>query len=92
MYQKKVFLYAFDKTARVVNYRYLVGEDVNIGRIRSMARQMYLLAGKEPIVVFAIDDYPRLKQDYYDAVHSSNPADQIAFFDLMDRNGLYIHN
>ena len=92
MYQRKVFLYAFDRTARVVNYRYLVGEDVNIGRIRAMARQLYLLAGKEPIVVFAIDDYPKLHQDYLDSVNSNDPANQIAFFDLLDKQGLYIHN
>ena len=91
MYQKKVYLYAFDRTAKVVNYRYLVGDDVSIGRIRAMARQMYLLAGKDQIVVFAIDDYPRLKRDYLDSVNSGDPADQIAFFDLMDKQGLYIH-
>lgn len=91
MFQKKVYLYALDRTARVVNYRYLVGDDVNIGRIRAMARQMYLLAGKDQIVVFAIDDYPRLKRDYLDATTSNDPANQIAFFDLLDKQGLYIH-
>ena len=90
MYTKKVFLYAFDRTARVVNYRYLVGDDINIGRIRAMARQMYLIAGRDQIVVFAIDDYPKLKQDYFDSVNG-NTEDQIAFFDIMDKQGLYIH-
>ena len=88
----KVFLYAFDRTARVVNYRFLVGEDICIGKIHAMARQMYLLAGKEQIVVYAIDDYPNLKRDYMEAVRSNDPQVEYSFYDLVDRNGLYIHN
>ena len=88
----KVFLYAFDRTAKVVNYRFLIGDDVCIGKIHAMARQMYLLAGKEQIVVYAIDDYPNLKRDYLEAVRSNDPQVEYAFYDLIDRNGLYIHN
>ena len=88
----KVFLYAFDRTAKVVNYRFLIGDDVCIGKIHAMARQMYLLAGKEQIVVYAIDDYPNLKRDYMEAVRSNDPQVEYAFYDLIDRNGLYIHN
>ena len=88
---RKVFLYAFDRTARVVNYRVLIGDDICIGKIRAMARQMYLIAGQDQIVVYAIDDYPNLKKDFQEASKSSNPADQIAFYDIIDRNGLYIH-
>ena len=57
-----------------------------------MARQMYLLAGKEQIVVYAIDDYPNLKRDYMEAARSNDPQVEYAFYDLIDRNGLYIHN
>lgn len=88
---RKVFLYAFDRTARVVNYRFLEGDDICIGKIHAMARQMYLLAGKDQIVVYAIDDYPRLKKDYTEAVRTTDPAVQYEFYDLIDRNGLYIH-
>lgn len=88
---RKVFLYAFDRTARVVNYRFLIGDDICIGKIRAMARQMYLIAGQDQIIVYAIDDYPNLKKDFQEASKSSNPADQIAFYDIIDRNGLYIH-
>lgn len=88
---RKVFLYAFDRTARVVNYRFLIGDDICIGKVRAMARQMYLQAGKEQIVVYAIDDYPNLKRDFKEGTSSNNPADQVAFYDIIDRNGLYIH-
>lgn len=89
---RKVYLYAFDRTAKVVNHRFLVGEDICIGKIHAMARQMYLLAGKEQIVVYAIDDYPNLKRDYLESINSNDPQCQVAFYDLCDRNGLYIYN
>ena len=89
---KKVFLYAFDRTARVVNYRFLEGTDICVGKIRAMARQMYLIAGKDQIVVYAIDSYPRLRQDYMEAMHSNDPQVQYAFYDLVDRDGMYIHS
>lgn len=92
MNDRKVFLYAFDRTARVVNYRFLEGPDICIGKIRAMAKQMYLLAGKEQIVVYAIDNFPNLKQYYWEAIRTSDPAEQYAFYDLLDRDGLYIHN
>ncbi len=89
---KKVFLYAFDRTARVCNYRFLVDDDICIGKIHAMAKQMYALAGKEQIVVYAIDDFPALKQCYYEATHTSDPAVHVGFYDLLERNGIYIHN
>lgn len=89
---KRVFLYAFDRTAKVVNYRFLIGDEICIGKIRAMARQMYLLAGKEQIIVYAIDDYPNLKRDYLESIHTNDPQAQYAFYDLVDRNGLYIHS
>lgn len=92
MINRKVYLYAFDRTARVVNYRFLIGDDICIGKIHAMARQMYLLAGKDQIIVYAIDDYPNLKRDYMEAVHTNDPAVMYGFYDLIDRGGIYIHN
>lgn len=88
---RKVFLYAFDRTAKVVNYRFLVDEEICIGKIHAMARQMYLLAGKDQVIVYAVDDYPNLKKDYQDAIRNNDPQSQIAFYDLIDRQGIYIH-
>lgn len=89
---KKVFLYAFDREARVVNYRFVQGNDISIRQIHYLAKQMYLLAGKEQIIVYAIDDYPNLRKDYNEAIKSSDPADVYGFYDIVDRNGIYIHN
>lgn len=88
----RIFLYAFDKEARVVNYRFVQSEDITIRQIHYLARQMYLLAGKEQIIVYAIDDYPNLKKDFMEAQRSNDPADMYAFYDIVDRNGIYIHS
>lgn len=89
---KKMFLYAFDKTARVCNYRFLMDDDICIGKIHAMAKQMYRLAGKEQIVVYAIDDFPALKQYFYETTHTSDPAVHVGFYDLCERDGLYIYD
>lgn len=89
---KKVFLYAFDREARVVNYRFVQGNNITIRQIHYLAKQMYLIAGKDQVVVYAIDDYPNLRKDYNEAIRSSDPADAYGFYDIVDRNGIYIHN
>lgn len=89
---KKIYLYAFDRAANVVNTRFLLQDEFDISSLRIAARQMYLLAGKEPIVVYAIDNRPGLAGTYFESAKSNDPAAKYALYDLVERYGLYIHN
>ena len=89
---RKIYLYAFDQAANIVNTRFLLQDEFDISSLRITAHQMYLLAGKEPIVVYAIDNRPGLAGSYFESTKSNDPAVKYALYDLVERYGLYIHD
>ena len=86
---RKVYLYAFNKVLKVVDYKFLTGEEISIRNMLRLARWMEN-TNPESVVVYAVDDRPGLYKDYKEAVKTADFTKHVAFADMVAREGILI--
>lgn len=86
---KRVYLYAFDSLCRIVNCKYLEEEAISVTNVLRLAEWM---AESLPISmrVYAVDNRPGLYQDFREAIDLRDFTKQLAFADMISREGIRI--
>ena len=89
----KTYLYGIanrEGRYEVRGYAYLESPSVSIGKLKEYASWVKINASGDIEHVFAIDDRPGLARAYFGAKKSNTFTDNIAFLDILEREGLKI--
>lgn len=88
---RQVFLYGFDREHHVQLYRFLNEPYVTI---RNIAFTAEMMANNLPVIreIYAIDNRPGLKQDFFDTINRRSFEKDFIFYDLVSRDGIRVWN
>lgn len=91
----KIFLYGLanaDQQYRVVRYNYVDTSEETVHIIRELRYRASVLRMYHPVVneVYAVDDHVKLFRAYQSTVRKNTIAENIAFRDLLQKNGILI--
>lgn len=91
----KIFLYGLanaNQQYRVVRYNYVDTSEETVRVIRELRYRASVLRMYHPEVeeVYAVDDHVKLFQAYRSTVRKNTIAENVAFRDLLQKNGILI--
>ena len=84
---KRVYLYAFDYLWKIVDTRFLEGDEISVRNILQMANWMKL-NNTERVVICAIDNRPGLRKEFMESVRSTDFTKRYEFADMVYREGI----